>query len=96
MDFSVRKNPEHKSSGRDFTLGVQSSENSGSLKNLKPEKIGLWAKFNRHISRPDTYILGSTIDLNKVAEHWAAMTTPSKQYKFLIYYFLIMFNKENF
>ena len=25
------------------------SEISGSLKNLKPEKIGLWAKFNRHI-----------------------------------------------
>ena len=25
------------------------SEISGSLNNLKPEKIGLWAKFNRHI-----------------------------------------------
>ena len=33
--FSGRKNPEHKSSG-----GPE-SEVSGSLKNLKPEKIGL-------------------------------------------------------
>ena len=38
--FSGRKNPEHKSS---------EAEISGSLKNLKPVKIGLWAKFNRHI-----------------------------------------------
>ena len=29
--------------------GGLKSEISGSLKNLKPEKIGLWAKFNRHI-----------------------------------------------
>ena len=29
--------------------GGLESEISGSLKNLKPEKIGLWAKFNRHI-----------------------------------------------
>ena len=42
--FSGRKNPEHKSSEKDFR-----SEISGSLKNLKPEKIGLLAKFNRHI-----------------------------------------------
>ena len=46
--FSGRKNPEHKSSRRDFKLGPE-TEISGSLKNLKPEKIGLWAKFNRHI-----------------------------------------------
>ena len=46
--FSGSKNPEHKSSGRDFKMGVP-SEISGSLKNLTPEKIGLWAKFNRHI-----------------------------------------------
>ena len=37
MDFSGRKNPEHKSSGRDFKLGGLESEISGSLKNLKPE-----------------------------------------------------------
>ena len=47
--FSGRKNPEHKSSGRDFKLGGPDSEISGSLKNLKSEKIGLWAKLNRHI-----------------------------------------------
>ena len=47
--FSGRKNHEHKSSGRDFKLGGPEYEYSGSLKNLKPEKIGLWAKFNRHI-----------------------------------------------
>jgi hypothetical protein len=35
MNFLGRKNPEHKSSGR------EESEISGSLKNLKPEKIGL-------------------------------------------------------
>jgi hypothetical protein len=39
--FSGRKNPEHKSSGRDFKLGVPGLEILGSLKNLKPEKIGL-------------------------------------------------------
>ena len=63
--FSRCKNCEHKSSGRDFKLGGPESEISGSLKNLKPEKIGLWAKFNRHIHVP---------------VHWAGMTTPSKQY----------------
>ena len=36
--FSGRKNPEHKSSGRDFKAGGPESEISGSLKNLKPEK----------------------------------------------------------
>ena len=41
MDFSELKNPEHKSSGRDFKLGGPVSEISGSLKNLKLEKIGL-------------------------------------------------------
>ena len=46
--FSGRRNPEHKSSGRDFSWGPE-SEISGMLKNLKPEKIGLLAKFNRHI-----------------------------------------------
>jgi len=39
--FSGRKNPEHKFSWRDFKLGGPKSEISGSLKNLKPEKIGL-------------------------------------------------------
>ena len=39
--FSGRKNSEHKSSGRDFPLGDPESEISGSLKNLKSEKIGL-------------------------------------------------------
>ena len=39
--FLGRKNSEHKSSGRDFKLGGSESEISGSLKNLKPEKIGL-------------------------------------------------------
>ena len=36
--FSGRKNPEHKSSRRDFKLGGPESEISGSLKNLKPKK----------------------------------------------------------
>jgi hypothetical protein len=49
MDFSGRKNPEHKSSGRDFKLGLPSLRFQGSSKNLKPEKIGLIAKFNRRI-----------------------------------------------
>ena len=39
--FSGCKNPERKSSGRDFKLGGSVSEISGSLKNLKREKIGL-------------------------------------------------------
>ena len=41
MDFFKTKNPEHKSSGRYFKLGVPESEISGSLKKLKPEKLGL-------------------------------------------------------
>jgi len=41
MDFSGSKNFEQKSSGRDFKAGGPESEISGSLKNLKPEKIGL-------------------------------------------------------
>ena len=44
--FSGRKNPEHKSSGRELWVP---SPISGSLKKLKPENIGLLAKFNRHI-----------------------------------------------
>ena len=79
MDFSGRKNPEHKSSGRDFKLGGPESEISGSLKNLKPEKIGLWAKFNRYI-----YVLVSKFGEHNrykmVAVHCAAMTTPLIQY----------------
>ena len=47
--FSGRKNSEHKSSGRDCKLGGSKSEISDLLKNLKPEKIGFWGKFNRHI-----------------------------------------------
>ena len=47
--FSGRKNPEHKSTGRDFKLGSPESEISGSLKKLKPEKIGPWENFIRHI-----------------------------------------------
>ena len=47
--FSVRKTPEYKSCGRDFKAGGSESEISGSLKNRKPGKIGLWAKFNRYI-----------------------------------------------
>ena len=47
--FSGLKNPEHKSSGRDFKLQVQSLRFQIRWKNLKPEKIGLRAKFNRHI-----------------------------------------------
>ena len=39
--FSGRKNHEHKSSRRDLKLGFPSL-------NLKPEKIGLWVKFNWH------------------------------------------------
>jgi hypothetical protein len=39
--FPGRKNPEHKSSGRDFKLGGHKSETSSLLKNFKPEKIGL-------------------------------------------------------
>ena len=39
--FSGHKNPELKSSGRDFKLGGPESEISGSLKNLKTERIGL-------------------------------------------------------
>jgi hypothetical protein len=39
--FSGRKNPDLKSSGRDFKLGSRVRDFSGSLKNLKPEKIGL-------------------------------------------------------
>ena len=46
--FSGRKNYEHKSSGRDLN-GPPETEILGSLKNLKPEKIGLWAKCNRRI-----------------------------------------------
>ena len=46
--IQYNKNPEHKSSRRDFKLGAE-SEISGSLKNLKPEKIGLSAKFNRYV-----------------------------------------------
>jgi hypothetical protein len=41
MNFSGRKNLEHKSSGREFKLGSPESEISSSLKNLKPDKIGL-------------------------------------------------------
>ena len=41
--FSGGKNSEHKS------LRGPESEISGSLKNLKPEKIDLCVKFNRHI-----------------------------------------------
>ena len=40
MDFLGRKNPEHKSSERDLRRGPE-YEISGSLKNLKPEKIGI-------------------------------------------------------
>ena len=47
--FSGCKNPEHKSSGRGFKLRGRESEILGSLKNLKPETIGLLTKFNRHI-----------------------------------------------
>ena len=39
--FSGRKNPKHNSSGRYFKLGGPESEISGSLKNLKPEKLGI-------------------------------------------------------
>ena len=39
--FSGRKIPEHKFSGRGFKPGGPKSEISGSLKNFKPEKIGL-------------------------------------------------------
>ena len=39
--FSGHKSPEHKYSWRDFKLGDPEYEISGSLKNLKPEKIGL-------------------------------------------------------
>ena len=35
--------------GGTLNWGGLESEISGSLKNLKPEKIGLWANFNRHI-----------------------------------------------
>ena len=42
--YSGRKNPEHKSSGKDFKPGVP-----GLLKNLKPEKKSISAKFNQHI-----------------------------------------------
>ena len=65
--------------------GGPESEISGSLKNMKPEKIGLWAKFNRHIQ---VLVIpkfgGSTRDLEKVTVHWAAMTTPSKQIQMYI------------
>ena len=44
------------------------SEISDSLEKLKPEKIGLGVKFNRHIPRPsNTWIRGSTIDLDCIA-----------------------------
>ena len=39
--FFLRKNPEHKSSGRNFFAGGLESEIPGSLKNLKPEIISL-------------------------------------------------------
>ena len=39
--FQNVKNPEHKTSRRDFKLGGPESEISGSLKNLKPKKIGI-------------------------------------------------------
>ena len=42
------------------------SEISGSLKNLKPEKVGLWANFNLHIHVLIPKIRGSTIDLKRL------------------------------
>ena len=46
MDFSGRKHPEHKSTGRDFKLGVPSLRFQAQAKR---KKIVLWATFNRHI-----------------------------------------------
>ena len=46
--FSGRKNPEHKSSGRDFKLEV-TSPSFRLVKESQAWKIALWAKFNRHI-----------------------------------------------
>ena len=46
--FLGRENPEYKPPGGTLSRGPE-TEISGSLKNLKPEKIGLWAKFNRRI-----------------------------------------------
>ena len=56
--FSGRKHPEHKSSGRDFKLGVLSLKFQACHIHVLIPKFG-----------------GSTIDLKKVAVHWAAMTT---------------------
>ena len=76
--FSERKNPEHKCSGRDFMRGDPESEISSSLKNLKPEKIGLWAKFNRHIHVLVISKFGGAHNRSKkVAVLRAAMTTHS-------------------
>ena len=47
--------------------------------NLKPEKIGLRAKFNRHIHVLVIPKFGEHNRSEKVAVNWAAMTTPSKQ-----------------
>ena len=76
--FSERKNPEHKSSGRDFKLGVPSLRFQA-FKEPQAWKLGLWAKFNRHIHvLVIGYLnLGNIIDLTKVAVHWAVMNTPS-------------------
>ena len=52
---------------------------SWGLKYLKPEKIGLWAKFNRHIHVLVLKFVGAQ-KIWKVAVHWVAMTTPSIQY----------------
>ena len=49
------------------------SEISGSLKNFNPEKIGFWAKFNRHIHFLIPKIRGSTIDLKRspcIGQQW--------------------------
>ena len=47
--FSGRKNPEQKSSEREFKLGVPSLKFRLVKGPQALKKIGLWAKFNRHI-----------------------------------------------
>ena len=53
------------------------------LNNLKTEKIGLWAKFNRHIHVLNTYIRRSTIALKRsqcIGQQWPPLQYNTIQY----------------
>ena len=55
------------------------SEISGSLKNLKPEKIGLWSKFNQHIH---VLVIPKILDLKKsqcIGQQWPPHQNKTEQ-----------------